>query len=318
MKIVVLDGYTANPGDLNWDDLAALGELHVYERTSPEEIIDRAQGAEVLLTNKTKLTRPLIESLPELRYIGVLATGYNVVDVEAAKERDITVTNVPAYSTASTAQATFALLLELTNQVGYHSETVHAGRWVSSPDFAYWDRPLVELSGLTMGIVGFGSIGKAVANLAIAFGMNVLVHTRTVPATSPSEKIRFCDVDMLFAQSDVVSLHCPLTEATQGMVNAERLEQMKPSAFLLNAGRGPLVDEAALAHALNSGKITGAGLDVLSAEPPTADNPLLTARNCIITPHISWATRASRLRLIDIATKNVQAFLAGNPLNVVS
>ncbi|MCC5839403.1 MAG: D-2-hydroxyacid dehydrogenase [Opitutales bacterium] len=315
-KIVVLDGQPLNPGDLHWTEVEAMGETTIYERTAREDIVPRADGADCVFTNKTPLDRTTLEALSCLRFIGVLATGYNIVDVAAAKERGIVVTNVPAYGTASVAQHVFALLLELTQQVGHHAETVRSGRWMESLDFCYWDHPLIELEGLTMGIVGFGSIGKAVARLAQVFGMNVLIHSRRPPPELPAD-IRWVDVDTLFRESDVVSLHCPLTPETEGLVNAARLATMKPGAFIINTGRGPLVVEADLAEALNSGRIAGAGLDVLSVEPPKAGNPLLHARNCFITPHIAWATRAARARLMRIAAANLRAFLAGAPVNVV-
>jgi len=314
MKIVVLDGYTANPGDLDWAPLSALGGLTVHDRTPAALTLERAAGAQVVLTNKVLLGAAEMAALPELRYIGVLATGYNVVDVAAARERGIVVTNVPAYSTPSVAQHVFALLLELTRGVGRHADLVREGRWSASPDFAFWATPQVELAGLTLGIVGFGAIGQAVARIALVFGMRVLVHTRT-PAPWP--EIDFVGLDELFTRSDVVSLHCPLTDDTRGMVNAARLAAMKPTAYLLNTGRGPLVDEAALAVALHAGQIAGAGLDVLAQEPPPADNPLLTAPNCMITPHLAWATKAARQRLLDVAVANVRAFLEGRPQNRV-
>lgn len=316
MRIVVLDGYALNPGDLSWADLKAFGSCEIYDRTPPGEVVSRASEAEIALTNKTELSRTHLEKLPLLKYIGVLATGTNIVDLAAARERNIVVTNVPAYGTKSVAQTTFALLLELTQHAGHHAETVRAGRWTRSPDWSYWDRPLIELDGLTMGIVGYGRIGSAVANLAEAFGMRVL-------AANPSRKtgpasVEFVSLDDLFRRSDVVSLHCPLSASTRHLVNAERLGLMKPSAFLLNTSRGALVDEPALAAALNSDRLAGAGLDVLSQEPPPADNPLLTAKNCLITPHLAWATGAARARLMKIAIENVRSFLAGNPQNVVS
>jgi glycerate dehydrogenase len=317
MKIVVLDGHTLNPGDLSWQELRSLGDCEIHDRTASAEVLARAANAEIVLTNKTVLTRDLIAALPRLRYIGVLATGTNVVDLAAARERGIPVTNVPAYATPSVAQLTFAFLLELTLHVGHHAQTVREGRWTRSEDFCYWDRPLVELAGLTLGIVGFGSIGRAVAGIARAFGMNVLVNDCRRPPALPPD-LAFVDLETLFRQSDVVSLHCPLTEETRHLVNAERLAWMKPTAFLLNTGRGPLVDEAALAAALNSGRIAGAGLDVLSAEPPPPDNPLLGAKNCLITPHIAWATAAARERLMNVAVENVRAFLAGRSQNVVN
>jgi glycerate dehydrogenase len=317
MKIVVLDGYTANPGDLDWLPLAAFGELTVHDRTPATLLLERAAGAQVLLTNKVLLGAAELASLPDLRYIGVLATGYNVVDVNAARERGITVTNVPAYSTPSVAQHVFALLLELTRGTGRHAALVSAGRWSAAPDFCFWDSPQVELAGLTFGIVGFGAIGQAVARIALAFDMRVLAHTRT-PDPAGWPEVDFVGLDELFARADVVSLHCPLTEETRGLVNASRLATMKPTAFLLNTGRGPLVDEAALAVALREACREGAGLDVLSQEPPPADNPLLSAPNCIITPHLAWATKAARQRLLNVSIDNVRAFLAGKSQNVVS
>jgi glycerate dehydrogenase len=317
MNIVVLDGHTLNPGDLSWSALEALGALRVSDRTPPAEVVSRAAGAEIVLTNKTMLDAAVIAVLPRLRYLGVLATGYNVVDLTAARARGIPVTNVPAYSTPSVAQLTFALLLELTHHVGRHSNGVRAGRWSRSPDFCYWETPLVELAGRTFGVVGFGQVGRAVARLAAAFGMQVLVHTRRPPATVPDD-VCFTDLEPLLRKSDVVSLHCPLTPETRHLINAQRLALMKPGAYLLNTSRGPLVDEAALAEALNAGRLAGAGLDVLGNEPPAPDNPLLAARNCVITPHLGWATRAARERLMRQAVENVRAFLAGRPVNVVN
>jgi glycerate dehydrogenase len=316
MNIVVLDGLTLNPGDLSWDALRELGHCEIHDRTPPAEILHRAANAEVILTNKAVLTRADLDHLPKLKYIGVLATGTNVVDLAAARERGIPVTNVPAYSTPSVVQATFALLLELTHQVGHHADGVRAGRWAASPDFSYCDFPLVELAGLTLGIVGFGRIGRAVADVAGAFGMNVLVHNPSPKSAPPN--VRFGELETLFRESDVVTLHCPLTAQTKNLVNAQRLGTMKSTAFLLNTSRGPLVDERALAEALNEGKIAGAGLDVLSVEPPPADHPLLRARNCIITPHNAWATGAARARLMRVAVENVRAFLVGQPQNVVN
>ena len=317
MNIVVLDGYTLNPGDLTWSALEALGTCRVFERTPPGETVARAADAEIVLTNKTVLDRDTLARLPRLRYIGVLATGYNVVDLSATRERGIAVTNVPGYSTASVVQLTFALLLELTHHAGAHADGVRAGRWSRSADFCYWESPLVELAGLTLGLVGFGNVGRGVARAASAFGVRVLVHTRTTP-TGGVDGVAFADLEIVFRESDVVSLHCPLTDATRHLFNRERLAWMKPTAFLINTGRGPLVDEAALADALNAGQLAGAGLDVLSTEPPAADNPLLAAKNCLITPHIGWATRAARERLMRVAVENVRAFLAGQPQNVVN
>jgi glycerate dehydrogenase len=317
VNIVVLDGYTLNPGDLNWADLEALGPTTVYDRTPAAETTLRAADCGIVLTNKTLLSREVIQRLPRLRYIGVLATGYNVVDIDAARQRGVLVCNVPDYATPSVVQMVFGHLLNLTLRVADHGRGVAAGRWSRSDDFCYWDSPLVELAGLTMGIVGFGRIGRATAAVAQAIGMSVLAHDAAQPSSEP-EGVRFVALEELFRRSDVVSLHCPLTPATHGLVNAERLALMKPSAYLINTGRGPLVDETALAEALNTGRIAGAGLDVLSTEPPPADSPLLTAKNCCITPHIAWATRAARQRLLDIAVANLRAFLAGTPQNVVN
>jgi glycerate dehydrogenase len=317
MRIVVLDGFTLNPGDLRWDDLKALGDCEIYDRSAPQEVVVRTRVAEIVLTNKTVLNREQIFALPKLRYIGVLATGFNIVEVGAARERGVAVTNVPTYGTRSVAQMTLALLLELTQHVGHHAQTVQQGRWTRSPDFCYWDFPLIELEGLIMGIVGFGRIGQAVAELARAFGMKILISTPHPPSALPSGAERV-EVDELFRRSDVVSLHCPLTDKTRHLVNATRLAQMKPTAFLLNTSRGPLVDEPALAEALQSERIAGAALDVLSVEPPRGDNPLLSARNCLITPHIAWATRAARQRLMQTAVANIKAFLSGKPQNVVN
>ncbi len=317
MTIVVLDGYTMNPGDLDWASLQSLGDCRIFERTSSDQLVDRAQGAEILVTNKVVLGAAELAALPDVRYVGVSATGVNVVDLDVARQRGIVVTNVPAYSTASVAQQVFALLLELTRAAGLHAELVRDGRWVSSPDFAFWDSPQVELDGLTLGLVGFGAIGQTVAKIAQAFGMRVLVQTRT-PQPQQWPEIDFVEVDELFRRADVVSLHCPLTEETAQLVDARRLSLMKSSAFLINTGRGPLVDEVALATALAEGALAGAGMDVLSQEPPNADNPLLTAPRCLITPHLAWATGAARQRLLDMVVANIGAFLAGTPQNRVA
>ena len=314
-QIVVLDGHTLNPGDLSWNALSALGSLTVHDRTPPAQVVERAADAEIIFTNKTLLPAEAIEALPVLRYIGVLATGYNVVDTAAARARGIPVTNIPGYGTAAVAQMTMALLLELASQPALHSASVADGGWVACPDFCYWKKPLVELDGLTVGLVGFGAIGQAVVKLARAFGMKVMVHTRTPREV---EGIEFVDRGQLFREADVVSLHCQLTDKNKGFVNAELLATMKPSAFFINTARGPLVDEAALADALNREQIAGAATDVLSVEPPPADNPLFRAKNLIITPHIGWATQAARARLMDIAVENLHAYLAGTPKNVVN
>ncbi|MFA6471390.1 MAG: D-2-hydroxyacid dehydrogenase [Candidatus Latescibacterota bacterium] len=315
--IVVLDGYTLNPGDLSWKDIESIGRCTVYDRTAPEDVLRRCEKADVVLTNKTLLSRETIFALPRLRYIGVMATGYNVVDLEAAGERGIPVTNVPVYGTPSVVQMVFALLLEMTQHVAYHAETVRNGRWASSVDFCYWDTPLIELQGLFMGIVGYGRIGRSVAGIAREFGMNVLAAD-LVPVKHEEAGITFTDIDDLFRRSDVVSLHCPLTSESREMVNKQRIGLMKKTALLINTGRGPLVNENDLAEALNTGRIAGAGLDVLSVEPPNDDNPLLSAKNCIITPHIAWATRAARQRLMNMVVENVMAFLTGKPINVVN
>ena len=318
MKIVVLDGYTLNPGDLSWDGLRELGDCEIYDRTPPEQVVDRAQDADAILINKVEVDGSLMDQLPNLKYIGVLATGYDVVDVEAARERDIPVTNVPTYGTPSVAQMAFAHLLNLTQRVAYHSHTVkEERRWSEGDEWCYWDYPLVELQGLTMGVVGLGRIGQAVADLAQAFGMHVIAHDPYVDE-SDVPNVTMVDLDTLFSQSDVVTIHCPLTPETEGLVDAERLASMKETAFILNNGRGPVIDNEALAEALNNGTIAGAGLDVLESEPPAPDNPLLDAKNCYITPHISWATRASRSRLMNTAIDNVEAWMQDSPQNVVN
>jgi glycerate dehydrogenase len=316
-RIVVLDGFALNPGDLSWEPLAALGELKVYDRTSNERVLERARNAQLVLTNKTLLMRDTLESLPELKYIGVMATGCNVVDLQAARRIAIMVTNVPEYGTNSVAQMVFAHILNLCLHVTEHGQSVSRGAWAKSPDFCYWDFPLIELAGLTIGIVGYGRIGRAVARLATAFGMHVLVNDITTP-TGPGDDIKPVDLDTLFRRSDIVSLHCPLTPQTEKLVGREHLKLMKPSAFLINTSRGPLVDEQVLAEALNNKRIAGAGLDVLEQEPPTAENPLFTAPNCYITPHIAWATASARERLMRIVVENVKAFLGGSPKNIVS
>jgi glycerate dehydrogenase len=316
VRIVVLDGATLNPGDLSWDPLNSLGACEVFQRTAAGEVVSRATGATVLLTNKVRLPADLIAQLPALRYIGVTATGYDVVDVQAARQHGVSVTNVPIYGTRSVAQMVFAHLLNLTQRVAEHSQAVAAGRWSAAVDWCFWDFPLCELEGATMGIVGYGRIGRATAQLAQAFGMRVVAHTPHPPAHAG--EVRFVDLEHLLAESDVVSLHCPLTTENAGMINAPRLALMKPSAFLINTGRGGLVDEHALAAALNADQLAGAGLDVLSREPPAADNPLLKAKNCYITPHIAWATRESRQRLLDTSIENVACFVRGAPRNVVN
>jgi glycerate dehydrogenase len=312
-----LDAFTLNPGDLAWKSLEELGECAIYDRTAPEDTVQRADGAEIVLTNKTLLSSDIIERLAKLQYIGVLATGYNVVDVEAARKRGVPVTNVPTYGTDSVAQMVFAHLLNLTQNVAHHAQTVSGGRWCSSVDFCYWDTPLIELVGLTMGIIGFGRIGQATAKLALAFGMKVVAYDVVTPSSKP-KGCQLVGLEDVFRLADVISLHCLLTPETKKMINKERLELMKKTAFLINTSRGPLVDEQALAEALNNEGIAGAGLDVLTTEPPDEKNPLLKAKNCYITPHIAWATRAARERLLHAAVDNVAAFLAGRAKNVVN
>ena len=311
--IVILDGFTANPGDISWAAIEALGNCKIYDRTGEADVVARAADADIVLTNKTLITQKSLAALPRLRYIGVLATGYNTVDVQAAQQRGILVCNVPEYSTPNVTQAVFALLLELTNRTGHHSQTVHEGRWSASPDFCYWDGELVELAGRTLGIVGYGRIGKAVAAVGRAFGMQILAHRRTA-----SDDPQFVSLDRLLSESDVVSLHCPLVPDTKELINAAKLAQMKPSAFLINTARGALIHEPDLAAALNTERIAGAGLDVLSVEPPLASNPLLSARNCVLTPHIAWATRNARLRLLEVTAANIRSYLLNRPQNVIT
>ena len=316
MKIVILDAYAANPGDLSWDEFAALGELTVYDRTAQEDAAARIGDAEVVFINKVRLTDEIFAACPNLKLVSILATGYNIVDLAAAKRRGITVCNVPGYSTRAVVQMTFALLLEICQQVGLHSGAVHTGRWQTCPDFCFWDRPLIELDGKTMGIVGYGAIGSAVGTVAQALGMKLLVtarHEKPVPAGA-----RFVSLPELLAQSDVVSLHCPQTAENARMIDAGALAQMKDGAILLNTARGGLLDEQAVADALRSGKLLAAGMDVVSAEPIRADNPLLTAPNCFLTPHIAWAPLETRRRLQAISAENLRAFLAGKPQNVVN
>ena len=318
MQIVILDGHAANPGDLSWDALRQFGRVDIYERTAPQDTVRRLRDADIALTNKVFIGADEITQLPKLKYIGVNATGYNVVDLDAAHRRGIVVTNVPAYSTMSVAQCVFAHLLNITNQVEQHSQLVNLGEWESCPDFCFFSPTLQELDGMTMGIVGLGNTGTAVARIAAAFGMHVLAlssKNQEQLRTMGISKAR--DINHLFSNSDVISLHCPLTTETHHIVNADTLALMKPTAILINTGRGPLVDEQALADALNSGRIYAAGVDVLAQEPPIDDSPLIGARNCHITPHTAWATRAARRRLIDTVVDNVRAFIAGKPQNVV-
>ena len=318
MNIVVLDGYTLNPGDLSWKKLEELGNLTVHERTAPDQVYERAKGADIVLTNKTPVSAEVINKLSSLKCIGVLATGYNIVDVEAAKKRGVPVTNVPGYGTDSVVQLTFALLLELCQHVQRHSDAVMEGKWARSKDWCFWDFPLIELSGKTMGIIGFGNIGQEVADVASAFRMNILGHSRTETDQSHRKNFKWASLDELLTNSDVVSIHCPLTPETKGLINKESLKKMKSSAFLLNTSRGPIIVDEDLADALNNDVIAGAGIDVLSLEPPTIDIPLFKAKNCLITPHIAWATKEARTRLMSKVIDNISAFLSGKPINVVN
>lgn len=320
MKIVVLDGYTENPGDLSWEELGCLGQLTVYDRTSltdEQEAIARIGDADIVFTNKTPVTGTVIDACPNLKFISVLATGYNVVDCFQAKEKGIPVSNVPTYGTASVGQFAIALLLEICHHIGHHDQSVHDGRWESCQDWCYWDYPLIELEGKTMGIIGFGRIGQTTGRIARALGMNVLAYDN-YPSDSDRAIANYVELEALLAHSDVVALHCPLFPETQGIINKDTIAQMKDGVILLNNSRGPLIVEQDLADALNAGKIAAAGLDVVSTEPIQADNPLLQAKNCIITPHISWAPKESRQRIMDCSVSNVKAFLEGRPINVVN
>jgi glycerate dehydrogenase len=318
MKIVILDGYTLNPGDLSWEGLKKLGDVTIHDRTAPADVVSRSKDAEIVFTNKTPVNAAALEQLPKLKYIGVLATGYNIVDVDAAKKLGIIVANVPGYGTSSVVQMTFALLLELTLHVQRHSDSVRDGKWSRSADFCFWDFPLVELAGKTIGIIGMGHIGGKVADVATAFDMKVIGNSRTRTDQSHRKNFRWAEIPDLLATSDVVSIHCPLFPETRGLINKENLALMKKTAFLLNTSRGPIVVDEDLADALNRDLIAGAGIDVLSTEPPPAGNPLFTAKNCIITPHISWATKEARARLMDTAVRNLEAFLADKPVNIVN
>ena len=320
MKIVVLDGYTLNPGDLSWEGLEKFGELTVYDRTEKEsaQIIQAIGSAEVIFTNKTPLTNEVLKQVPSLKYIGVLATGYNVVDTIAAKELGIVVTNIPTYGTTAVAQFTFALILELCHHVGDHNRAVKEGDWSTCPDFCFWNTPLIELAGKTLGIIGFGRIGQATAKVAAAFGMNVLYNDVNKNSTLDGENCQYADLDSLFAKADIVSLHCPLFDSTLGIINKDNISKMKDGAMIINTSRGPLVVEKDLMEALNSGKLAGAALDVVSAEPIELTNELFKAKNCLITPHIAWAPKESRSRLMNTAVENLNAFLTGTPQNVVN
>ena len=316
MKLVILDGYASNPGDLSWDAFRQFGELTVYDRTKPEEAIERIADAQIVLLNKTQLGAQVFEACRNLKLVSVLATGYNIVDIQAARAHGVTVCNVPGYSTGAVAQMTFALLLEITQQVGLHSKAVFDGAWQRNPDFCFWNKPLSELQGKTMGLIGYGAIGQAVGNIALAFGMKLLVtarHEKAVP-----EGAEFVDTDTLLRNADVVSLHCPQTAENLHMMGAQSLAKMKDGAILINTARGGLLDEQAVADALKSGKLGAFGADVVSKEPISADNPLLTAPNCFLTPHIAWAPRETRLRLHRISVENIRAFLAGTPQNTVN
>ena len=317
LKIVVLDGYTLNPGDLSWKDLEALGTVKIYDRTHPGEVVERATGAQIVLTNKTVLDGEALSQLPDLKYIGVLATGYNVVNLEAARRQGITVTNIPAYSTDSVAQMVFAHLLNITQRVGHYAEEVASGHWTKQADFSYWNTPLVELAGKTLGVIGLGHTGMATARIALAFGMQVLAYTSKSAAELPAGIRKADSLEQVFSDSNVVSLHCPLTETTKNLVNMGRLKLMKREAVLINTGRGGLVNETDLAEALEKGLLAAAGVDVLSSEPPVPGHPLVGVKNCFITPHIAWATLEARQRLMGQAVRNIEAFLSGQPINTV-
>jgi len=318
MKIVVLDGYTENPGDLSWECLEKLGDLKVYDRTPESQIVERVGDAEIIFINKTPLKKETLSKLPSLKFICVLATGYNVVDVDSAKELGIVVTNIPTYGTTAVAQFTFALLLEMCHHVWAHSEAVKNGAWMSCPDFCFWNYPLIELAGKTMGIIGFGRIGRTAANIAIALGMKVLAFDQYVDKTLENDNLKYVTLDELLAKSDIIDLHCPLFDSTKGIINKNTISKMKDGVMIINTSRGPLVVEQDLADALNSGKVAGAATDVLVVEPAKIGNPLINAKNCIITPHIAWAPKESRQRLMDIAVDNLKCFLEGSPVNVVN
>ncbi|EPR13791.1 D-2-hydroxyacid dehydrogenase [Ruminiclostridium papyrosolvens] len=318
MKIVVLDGYTLNPGDMSWDAMGRLGELVVYDRTPAEKIIERIDNAEIILTNKVILTKEILDKTPSVKYIGVMATGYNVVDTQYAKELGIIVTNVPAYSTDSVAQMVFAFILEFCHHVGEHNRAVHEGKWTKNIDFSFWDYPLIEIKNKTLGIIGFGAIGQKVAKIAEIFGMKVLFHSRTLNPGLETDNIKYPAMEKVLTDSDFITLHCPLTEQTKGLINKDTISKMKDGAFLINTSRGPVIDEKDVAQALNTGKLAGFGTDVVSIEPVQAENPLLCAKNCIITPHFAWATKEARQRLMDTLIKNVDSFIKGTPVNVVN
>lgn len=317
-KIVILDGYTENPGDLSWKGFEEFGELTVYPRTPKDLITSRIGDAEIIITNKTPITQSTLDECKNIKYIGVLATGYDIVDIQAAKEKGIPVCNVPAYGTDAVGQFAIALLLEICHHIGHHSDAVHSGRWESNEDFCFWDYPLIELAGKTMGIIGFGRIGQATGRIAQALGMKVLAYANHKKPELDNDSCRYAELDEILAESDVIALHCPLLPATRGIINKNTIAKMKDGVIILNNSRGPLIVEEDLAEALNSGKVYAAGLDVVSVEPIRGDNPLLKAKNCIITPHISWAPKACRQRIMDISVKNLKQFLEGNPVNVVN
>ena len=323
MEIVVLDGYTLNPGDLTWDGFKEIGDIIVHDRVSyklgeQDQVVGKVGDAEIVLTNKTPIAREALDKMPNVRYIGVLATGYNVVDIEAAKARGITVTNIPTYGTHAVAQMTFALLLEICHHVGSHNEMVKDGLWNRNPDWCFWKFPLIELADKTLGIIGYGRIGKAVGKIGLAMGMKVLVHDQYAMDIDDLADVQFVELDQIFQESDVISLHCPLTDSTKGIINRTSIDKMKESAIIINTSRGPLIVEQDLADALNEGRIYGAAVDVVSHEPIEENNPLLSAQKCIITPHISWAPKESRVRLMQAAVENLKKYLEGNPINVVN
>lgn len=317
MKIVNLDGYTTNPGDLSWDWLGNYGEYKVYDRTAPEQIVERAKGADILIINKSVITAQMLENLPNLKFVGLQSTGYNVIDCKAARARNITVSNIPAYSTTGVAQLVFAFILQVADNVSLHSDAVHNGEWCKCPDFCFWKTPLTELDGKTIGIIGFGSIGRRVAQIANAFGMNVEVFT-THPKPDEYKNVNFVDFDTLLSDSDFITCHCPLTEKTENLIDKNAIDKMRKNAVVINTSRGPVVNDEDLADALNSGKIKAAGVDVLRVEPPEKENPLLHAKNCYITPHIAWAAYETRARLLGILEQNIKAYIDGNPINVVN
>lgn len=317
MKIVNLDGYTTNPGDLSWDWLGNYGEYKVYDRTAPEQIAERAKDADILIINKSVITAQMLENLPNLKFVGLQSTGYNVIDCKAARARNITVSNIPAYSTTGVAQLVFAFILQVSDNVSLHSDAVHNGEWCECPDFCFWKTPLTELDGKTIGIIGFGSIGRRVAQIANAFGMNVVVFTPH-PKSDEYKNVNFVDFDTLLSDSDFITCHCPLTEKTENLIDKNAIDKMKNNAVVINTSRGPVVNDEDLAYALNSGKIKAAGVDVLRVEPPEKENPLLQAKNCYITPHIAWAAYETRARLLGILEQNIKAYIDGNPINVVN